>query len=295
MSVMFKDEDARESIRRWHQRFRDTLTTPTASREIETRFGATHVLIGGPEDAPPVVLLHGALASSAHVLGELQGLMAKLRVYAVDVLGQSAMSADRRIDPRGDDYGRWLIEVLDALDLKRPRLIAISWGGFVALRLAKLAPERIERLALLVPAGVVNGPMWTGTTKMMWPMMRYTWRPTRANRDAFLQNLLSTPDDTLWADYLGEAFLRYKLNMVVPKLATADELKGLTAPTLLIGADEDISFPGDKLIARGRALLPALTDHEVIRGCKHSPPTTPEFRAWLTARVATFLLDSPAV
>lgn len=288
MSVMFKDEASRARIRAWYDRFLATIPHPTEHRIASTRFGDTHVLVGGPADAPPLILLHGALASSAHVLSELTGLLDHLRVYAVDVIGQSVMSADQRPSPSNDDHGLWLTDVMDALNLPRAHIAAISWGGFVALRLASISPQRIDRLALLVPAGLVNGHLWAGLTKMMLPMALYTWSPTPARRDAFLKNLLSTPDDPLWRDYLSDAFTSYTLNMKVPKLATSAELAALTAPTLIIGADQDVSFPGADLIARARAIIPNLVDHELLTGCKHSPPTTPAFRAHMAQRLTSF-------
>ena len=101
-SIMFRSPEARARIAAWFDRFHETLGVPTRSREVSTRFGATHVLVAGPEHAPPLVCLHGALASSAHLLGELGPLLTRYRVHAVDVLGQSVKSADARL-PIEDD------------------------------------------------------------------------------------------------------------------------------------------------------------------------------------------------
>ncbi|QDE70264.1 hypothetical protein BHS09_26650 [Myxococcus xanthus] len=71
MKSAFKGEHAKAVLSRWHDHFRGRLRVPTESRTVQTRVGDTHVLVGGPEAAPNVVVLHGALASSAHVLHEL--------------------------------------------------------------------------------------------------------------------------------------------------------------------------------------------------------------------------------
>ena len=42
------------------------------------------------------------------------------------------------------------------------------------------------------------------------------------------------------------------------------------------------------MVNRVKAVLPS-ADVEVIPGCKHCPPTTPEFRSWLADRLAAFL------
>lgn len=288
MSSLFKSPERRAAIADWHGRFRARIPHPTQARVVQTRFGHSHLLVGGPESGPPVVLLHGALASSAHVLRELSGLLDRFRVYAVDLVGQSAMSAEASLSVKNDDYGHWLAEVLDGLGLERPAVVAVSMGGFVALRLAASAPERIARLALLVPAGMVNGPAWAGFTRMALPMMLYRMSPTPRRLDGFMRHLLSTPDEE-WRGYLGEAFLSYTLKLQVPKLATVEELRAFTAPVLVVGADRDVSFPGEALLERARALFSGRAQTELVEGA-HSPPTTDAFRAWLSKRVGDFLL-----
>ncbi|MEZ4251410.1 MAG: hypothetical protein R3B99_24630 [Polyangiales bacterium] len=57
----------------------------------------------------------------------------------------------------------------------------------------------------------------------------------------------------------------------------------------VIAAEQDVSFPGDALIARARSLFPTLAHAEVLEGMKHSPPTTPEFREAFSAKIASLL------
>ena len=51
MRSVFRDEEAKVVLSRWFDRFRDRLQVPTESRRVKTRFGDTHVLVGGPEQA----------------------------------------------------------------------------------------------------------------------------------------------------------------------------------------------------------------------------------------------------
>ena len=294
MKSIFRSPQATAVIASWFERFRAKLSAPTESRTVATRFGDTHVLVGGPADAPPVVLLHGALASSAHVLVELAPLLERFRVYAVDVIGQSVKSADARPSVANDDYGRWLEDVLDGLALPRTHVIGVSWGGFVAIRLAAIAPQRIERLALLVPAGVVSGSAWKGLTRIGIPMLLYRMFPSERRLEAFLRNLLTTPGDD-WMPYLGDAFRSYRMDMRVPALAKPEELAGLTAPVLVLGADLDLSFPGPALLARARALFPNLAGAELLKDCRHCPPTTDAFRRALAGQIEAFLAEPAAV
>jgi 2-hydroxy-6-oxonona-2,4-dienedioate hydrolase len=272
----------------WSEKFRARLTVPTESRRIATRAGETHVLVGGPVDAPPLVILHGALASAAHALVELAPLLARYRVYAVDLVGQSANSADARLAVDDNAYGEWLVEVLDGLGLARVNVVGVSWGGFVAIRLAAVAPQRIARLVLLVPAGMVKNPAWAGLTKIAIPMMRYRGKPTPERLARFVRHLLTTTDDD-WAPYLGDAVRAFRMDMRVPAIAKPAELAGLTAPVLVFAADRDVSFPGHRILDRARALFPTLAGAELIPDSAHCPPTTDEFRGWLTGKISAFL------
>lgn len=236
-----------------------------------------------------MVLLHGALANSAFLLRELEGLIPRFRVHAVDIQGQSPLGADLRPSVSNNDYGRWLEEVMDGLGLGSAHVVAVSWGGFVALRLAAHAPERIRKLALLVPAGMVGSPL-SSHVRIGWPMTRYLLSPSPKTLRPFLASLLTTPDEE-WTDYLGEAFLTFNLRtMKVPALARPGELAGFQAPTFVLGADGDLSFPGRSLLRRAARLFPNLQDSELLTGAKHSPPTTPEFREWMAGRLAGFFL-----
>jgi len=299
-SMMFKDPEGRAIQQRWHGRFRDLVMARAAdgvtleSRTIDTAWGETHVLVGGPVDGAPLVLLHGALASSAHVLAELAPLLSTYRVHAVDVIGQSPMSADVRLPVDDDSYGRWLVAVMDGLGLAKAHIVGISWGGFVALRLVATATARVDKLVLLVPAGLVTGSTWAGLTQMGWPMFRYISKPGPERLRALAKNLLSTVDDDDWRESVGDAFRTARMStMKVPALATPAAFTGFDRPVLVIGADQDVSFPGDTLIARARVLFGDGIDTELLKDCKHSPPTTDAFRQFLSTRLLGFLAGPP--
>jgi pimeloyl-ACP methyl ester carboxylesterase len=290
MSGLFTSPAAQQQMIGWYERFRADIGVPTVERTVPTRFGEASMLVGGPEGAPPLVLLHGAMASSAHGLRELAPLLERFRVYAVDVVGQSPKGAQVRLSVKNSDYGQWLAEVLDGLGLKQTFVVGVSWGGFVALRLAAFAPERISRLALLVPAGVVSGNAWKGFVEMGLPMAMYKFAPSEARLRRLLAPLLTTDDDQ-WVPYMGEAFRSYDLSgMRVPVLAKEGEFAGLKAPVMVLAAELDLSFPGAALLARAKVLLPTMVDGEVMPGIKHCPPTNEAFRRQLAERVGGFLL-----
>ena len=287
MTTLFRDDVAKETIASAYERFRARVAGITTSIDVSTRHGDTHVLVSGPEDAPPLIVLHGALASSAHAMVELGRLRERFRIYAPDIVGQSVKSADARVAVDGPAYGEWLLDVIDALGLARPRVYGVSWGGFVARKLAELAPERVDRLVLLVPAAIVSGSAWKGLTQVGLPLALYRAFPSEERLLRFARGILTTPDDA-WVKYFGEAFSAYKLDMRVPPLATVAPLASFTRPTLVFGASDDISFPGAPLIARAKVLFPH-AEVELLEACRHAPPTDDAFRDRLATRITRFL------
>src|SRR5512142_2345711 len=61
---------------------------PFEELEIPTSLGLTHVVASGPQDAPPVVLLHAFFASAAAWQPTAAGLSDAFRLYAVDIIGE---------------------------------------------------------------------------------------------------------------------------------------------------------------------------------------------------------------
>ncbi len=78
------------------------------------------------------------------------------------------------------------------------------------------------------------------------------------------------------------------MDMRVPPLVRAEEVAAYAGRTLVLGADEDVSFPGKALLARARELFPH-AEVELLEGCKHCPPVDDAFRQRTAARVDAFL------
>jgi 2-hydroxy-6-oxonona-2,4-dienedioate hydrolase len=290
MSV-FVSSKAREKLVGWHERFRLKIGIPTESVRLKTRLGETHALVGGPRNAPAIVCIHGAMASSAHILVGAAGLMKYFRLIAPDVPGQSPMSAEVRPDANTPAYAEWLSDVFDIFELDEARVFGTSWGGLIALRGAALMPRRILKMSLFVPAGIVQGPLLPAFLKLGWPMMRYKASPSPEQRYQYLRNLITTRDDD-WETYLGDATLGFKLDARPPRLVKEGELYALKAPVQVLGAEWDLQSPGRKLIERARKVIPNLTNAEVIPRCHHVPPFDATFQNWLTDRLLTFFLDT---
>lgn len=289
---IFKSEDARKRQEDWYQRFLDRVDGPVASRTVSTPHGPSHVLIGGDPSKPPLVALHAMMTSSAHLLSELGPLLDRFRVIAPDLPGQSVRGLPTYLPYDDRAHADWLREVLDALDVHEAPLFGVSLGGFVARQFATAHPERVRRLILLVPAGIVQGPVLKGLLKMAVPMILYKLNPTEKQLRKLVDPLLTTWDDD-WAHYLGDAFNDFVLRRSIPPVASDAELNALSMPSLVMAAEHDISFPGAPLIERVESQIPNV-ETELIRGSRHSPPTTETFRIWLANRITAFVDEGHA-
>lgn len=118
-----------------------------------------YVRVAGPADAPPVVLVHGFVISSAYMIPLATRLARTLRVYAPDLPGfgrSEKPPATLDVDGLADA----LRLTLDAAAIARPAIVANSLGCQVAAALAARHPERVGRLVLVGPtveAGARSG------------------------------------------------------------------------------------------------------------------------------------------
>lgn len=284
---IFKSDEAKARLAEWYDRFLAKIPGPVERREVPTAYGPSHVLLAGDPANPPLVCCHGSLASSAHLLSELVPLLSRYRLIGLDLPGQSVKGPPVRMNYKDGSLAKWVVEVIDGLGLERFDLLGVSWGGFAARVTASLVPQRVKKLVLLVPAGVVTGPVWKGVTQMAIPLTLYKLFPSERRKKRFF-NALFTSWDNDWADYMGDAFRDFVLDLRIPPTATDAQLRGLTMPVLVVGAAHDVSFPGAKLLSRVKAVVPNV-ETELLADSKHSPPFTPEFREWLAERVTRFL------
>lgn len=285
--TIFRSEDARARLESWYQRFLDRVDGPVESRTVPTTHGPNHVLIGGNPSKPPLVVLHAMMTSSAHVLSEIGLLLDRFRVIAPDLPGQSVRGLPMHLPYDDPSHADWLREILDALDVHHATLFGVSLGGFVARQFATAHPERVRPLMLLVPAGIVQGSVLKGLLKMAVPMILYKIHPTEKRLHTLVDPLLTTWDDD-WAHYLGDAFNDFVLRRSIPPVASDEELSALSMPCLVMAAEHDISFPGGPLVERATAHIPHV-ETELIRGSRHSPPTTDAFRTWMADRITAFV------
>jgi pimeloyl-ACP methyl ester carboxylesterase len=120
---------------------------------IPSLFGSTHVVVCGPKNAPPPVLLHCFMTSLTVWAYNIADFSRDHRVYALDMMGQPGKSIpDQHIRNR-EEMAEWLSSILDALGISQTDLAGYLYGGFAALNYAIRTPYRLRKLVLLTPIG----------------------------------------------------------------------------------------------------------------------------------------------
>lgn len=118
---------------------------------VETEGARFSTFFAGPENGPPVLLLHGLGATKASVLTLVPHLARHYRVMAVDLPGFGASSK-----PRGRYDAPWFAQhvfnFMDALGISKTRLVGNSMGGRISQEMGLMDPSRVEAMALLSPA-----------------------------------------------------------------------------------------------------------------------------------------------
>jgi pimeloyl-ACP methyl ester carboxylesterase len=113
--------------------------------------GHVHVELAGPENGPPVVLVHGFSVPS-YIWDPTFAMLrdAGYRVLRFDLYGRGWSDRPDAIYDR-DFFADQLGAVMDAHGFARAHVVGLSMGGAIAGRFAARHPERVERLALIAP------------------------------------------------------------------------------------------------------------------------------------------------
>ena len=181
---------------------------------------------GGPDTTAlgPIVHVHGFGISGTYLEPTAALLAQRHPCYVPDLPG-SGRSPRPSVPLDIPGMARVLIDYLDANDLSRATFVGNSLGCVVLVELAAAYPERIDRLALVSPAGGPNNQ----------PMTRALW-----------QMALDGPREpiSLWpiavSDYVRFGIPRsWALFRAMTAYPTLERLRSLRAPTLVIGGSRD--------------------------------------------------------
>ncbi|MFD4786027.1 alpha/beta fold hydrolase [Streptomyces sp. NPDC058459] len=224
------------------------------------------VRVFGDENASPVVMVHGIRVSSSMWLPHARRLAPGFRVSAPDLPGHGTLH-DRAFSLAG------AVEALDAaiteahaVTGRRPLVVGMSLGGYVAMAHAVARPEHVR--GLLVCGSTARPQGWKGlayATAARVDERRSAERGARVNARFFLRHATAECAEAV----ISGGFARHAFGEAVGELRRLDAL-GLAArlrvPTRFVNGRRDLLFRLDE-----RAFLKAVRGGGTPASLTHAP------------------------
>jgi len=267
--------------------------------DLESRFGRTHLAVCGPDDAPPLVLLHCFFTSLSVWAYNIADLSREHRVYALDMMGQPSKSIPDQPIRNREEMAEWLTDTLDQLGIKQTDLVGYSYGGFAALNYAMRAQERLNKLVLISPAGglvplkkqfylrgIVSGAL-PGLSRFTAKPLLFNWFFYRPNLEDGATRALFERVSHQFA--LGLQYFRMPPT-VLPLVYQDDEIRSVSAPTLLLIGRQEALYDAAAAVSRAKRLMPAV-QAELISHGSHDLPVS--LAAAVNQRVVAFIAPAP--
>jgi pimeloyl-ACP methyl ester carboxylesterase len=249
---------------------------PVSCKEltVPTSFGETHVIASGPKHAPPVVLLHALMATSASWYKNVEALSQDYRVYAVDVMGESNKSCPVKLITSLDGFLQWFTEVIDGLGIDTLYLVGNSYGGFTAAYYAMKLPERIRKLVMIGPASTIY-PMRPFYIHTFIPKAMYSFFPRLPGVERVMRYSVNwvhngLPFDPLWEPLFYRSMVYGgATNQVFPRVYSKEEFAQIKARVLLLLGEKEAIYNDLESAARAARELIPNAEIEMIPDAHH--------------------------
>ncbi|MFD4369485.1 alpha/beta fold hydrolase [Rhodococcus sp. NPDC058521] len=258
---------------RAYDRVLDKWPVDVTRLDLASEFGTTRVNVCGQVDAPSVVLLPGAGATSTVWFANVAALANHYRVYAVDLIGDVGRSVANGTPVRTvDDLMSWLNTVTAAVDLKEFSLVGHSYGAMIALAYALREPDNVRSLALLDP----NSCFARMRTSYLLRAAPLLLRPTAKRERNFIRwETDGQHVDEDWLDLLAYGAAHYpKSKTVVPQRPKRNAVEQMSLDTTVILAG-DSKVHDSARVAANIGPIPRI--HTVLVGgaTHHTMPMVP--------------------
>jgi 3-oxoadipate enol-lactonase len=223
-------------------------------------------------EGPPVVCSHGFLMDHEMFDHQVEALQDTHRVITWDQRGFGETEFD------GQPFTYWdsardLLGLLDHLGISRAVLAGMSQGGYLSLRAALLAPDRVRGLILID----TQAPPEADDKVAEYRMLVDSWLENGYQQQLaeFVSGLIiGDPDEEprwreKWARWDPER-LRPASGALLDRQDISGRIAEIDAPTLLIHGENDPAIPLERCEELAEA-LPDATGPVVIEGAAHAP------------------------
>jgi pimeloyl-ACP methyl ester carboxylesterase len=236
-------------------------------------------------DGPPIVLSHGFLMDHTMFDPQLSVLAPNFRVITVDARGFGATAAPGPFSYW--DLARDILGLLDELGIDRAVVGGMSQGGFVSLRVALLAPERVRGLVLIDTQAGQEDPALAG----QYEALDQVWLASGPEpvQDMVASIILGSAD---WAPWLADWAVRDRdeLHLAFRCLMDRDDVTArlgeISCPVVILHGTADAAIPmehAETLLAglAGPAQLVRIEGGSHAANLSHPEQVNPALLAYL--------------
>jgi pimeloyl-ACP methyl ester carboxylesterase len=229
----------------------------------------------------PLVLIHGLGSAATAWKPIIPKLEKRFKVIAVDLPGHG--SADwidhRSLEP--EVLAKLVFDLMDENGVEKFNLIGNSLGGWVALEMAAMNPERVKSLVGLAPAGLWHNPARTRSRYALSKVMADSLKGVAPKllKVRFARKIGFKPFSPNWSTldleicvdavlalanchgyyHTWDAMLHHKFDKAIPS----------TVPTTIIFGDSDWTLPIEN--SQEQSLAPSHCKWIVLSECGHAP------------------------
>jgi len=270
---VFSSPEGKAEVMRDYQVIMDHWPVAFNELTVPTSFGETYVIVSGPVDAPPVILLHALLATAASWYRNVEALSRSYRVYVIDIVGEGNKTCALKPIKSMDDFLQWFTELIDGLGIDTLYLAGNSYGGFTGAYYAMKMPERIRKLVLIGPAATIHA-MPSFYTHMFIPKMIYILFPRLPGLKAVMRRsvdwmLNGLPPDPLWEPLFYHSLVYgLSINQVFPRVYSKEEFAQIKSKVLLILGEKEAIYKPQTALRAAKELIPGV-EVELISGAHH--------------------------
>lgn len=252
MSAIYRTEAAGLRLQERYRRALADGPVPAEQLYVPTREGETFVLACGPEQAPPLVLLHGSGANGSTWFADLPAWSEHFRVYSVDLVGEPGLSASSRPGLSTGASALWLDDVFEGLGLDSAAVAGMSLGGWTALDYAIRRPDRVTRVALLCPGGLGAQRQWRILGA---GLLTLFGRRARQRSVRFMVGL-DRPEDQPVVDEIMQVFTQFRPRTERLPVFPDGALRALAMPVQVTVGERDQMFDSAQTARRVRECVP---------------------------------------
>lgn len=203
-------------------------------------------------EGEPLIFIHGLSESTRVWYRNVPILARHYHVYLVDLPGFGAMRGSRKQFSL-DQCAIWLERWMQVVGIETAHLVGHSMGGYVALALVALHPEKIKHLVLVSSVGI---PLRCSANHLIYPALRAIGRTTPLFWPCILYDYMRAGPAMVW-----------QAARQIVALEELVDLSKASVPILLIWGSEDDLVP----LALGHQLHLHLTGSHlfILPGANH--------------------------